>query len=245
MLKNRTPVLLGCLLAGACLAPLAAQADPVVSMDLTGVAGPSLAGVYTDPYYAKIGPANLTLASQFTSQNSYSAAIYCDDYYDEVSTGHIWQATVTNMGELSKGSVDASLMFQNSAQATDYMAAAWLAEQMAWSKLSTTQTELDSYAMWYIFDSNALNGLSSSDHSGAITAYDAALSAVANDDPSAFSDVNIYTPMPSTPGHAGSQEYLAVNAPEPSTLSLALFGLAAVGFAARRRRRVAADTASS
>ena len=138
-------------------------------------------------------------------------------------------------------------MFQSAnpgTQATDYMAAAWLAEQMAWANLAVGQTELDSYATWYIFDSNALNGLTASEQGGAITAYDAALNAVANADPSNFSDVNIYTPIPSTPGRAGSQEYLAVDAPEPSTLSLALFGLGAVAFAARRRRRVSAGSVS-
>jgi len=240
MRKMRNGMLLGCLLAGASVLPLAAQAKPVVSIDLTGVQGSSLNGVYTDPYYAKIGPAGLTTPSEFTAQNSPSTAIYCDDFYDEVSTGQVWQATVTNLGSLSLTSPDPTLMFDgtSAAQASNYMAAAWLAEQIGGGKLSSSQAEIDSYALWYVFDPNALSGLSSSDSSAAQQASADAFLAVANDTPSHFSNVSIYTPLDSTPGSASSQEYLAVSAPEPSTLALALLGVAAIGFAAHRRRAV-------
>src|SRR5579863_7652091 len=99
MRKNRNLMLLGCLWAGACLAPLAAQANPVVSMELTGVNGASLNQVNTDPYYAQIGPAGLTSGSQFNSSNSESVAIYCDDFFDDVNVGQVWQASVTNMSQ--------------------------------------------------------------------------------------------------------------------------------------------------
>lgn len=240
---DRTTILLGCLFAGAGLAPLAAQANPIVSMELTGTKGPSMSGVYTDPYYAKIGPKGLTTASQFTTQNSYTAAIYCDDYFDDVSVGHIWQATVTNLGALSSTSPVTTLMFETTNAATqekDYMAAAWLAEQIAGfnQKLPSgaLKAEQYSYAIWYIFDPSALSALASTNYTAAVDDEGLAFDKVAGDTPGDFSNVNVYTPIPSTPGHAGSQEYLTVSTPEPSTFSLAALGLAAVVLAARRRR---------
>lgn len=244
MRKNRNLMLLGCLCAGMWLAPLAAQANPVVSMELTGVSGASLNQVNTDPYFAQIGPAGLTSGSQFTSANSESVAVYCDDFFDDVNVGQVWQATVTNMGQLSTTTLDTGLMFNGtsaSTQATDYMAAAWLAEQIAGLNQTLPAGQLtaeqDSYALWYIFDTNALAGLSSSDYNAVIADYNAAFAAVATDTPSDFSNVNIYTPLSDSPGSASSQEYLTVNVPEPDTLALLAVGLAAVGWAARRRRR--------
>lgn len=239
--KTKNPILLGCLLASA---SLAAHAGPIVSMELTGVEGPSLGGNDTGPYFAQIGPQGLTQGSQFTAQNSHSAAVYCDDLYDDVSLGQVWQATVTNMSTLSGTVPLTNLMFDTTnagSQETSYMAAAWLAEQITNQNqslpLGQQTAEHDSYALWYIFDPNALTGLSTADGDAAMNAYDAALAAVANDTPQDFSNVNIYTPLDDTPGHADSQEYLSVDAPEPGTLALMTVGLAGLGWVARRRRQ--------
>lgn len=245
MHKYRNLMLLGCVVAGACLAPLAAQANPVVSLELTGVNGASLNQVNTAPYYAQIGPSGLTQGSQFNSSNSTSVAVYCDDFFDDVNVGQVWQATATNVGALSTTVLDTNLMFNGgmtaATQATDYMAAAWLAEQIAGQNqalpLGQLTAEQDSYALWYIFDSSALSGLSPTDTSAIIADYNSAFAAVANDKPGDFFNVNIYTPVDHTPGSADSQEYLTVGVPEPDALALMAVGLAALGWATRRRRR--------
>jgi hypothetical protein len=244
MRNNRNLTVLGWLLVGACLAPLAVQASPVVSMELTGLGNASLDGVYTEPYNAQIGPAGLTNASQFNSANSEPAAIYCDDFYDDVSTGQVWQATVTNMSALSPTSLNTTVMFHDmtpAAQAADYMAAAWLVEQIAAQNQGVPAGQLtgeqESYALWYVFDPAALTGLSSTDYNAAVADYDDAVAAVAGDTPGEFSKVNIYTPLDATPGSASSQEYFSVDAPEPGTLGLMAVGLAGLGWMARRRRQ--------
>ncbi|MGH8318320.1 MAG: PEP-CTERM sorting domain-containing protein [Steroidobacteraceae bacterium] len=244
MRNNKNLILLGCVLAGACLAPLAAHASPV-SMKLTGTEGASLDSIYTDPYYADVSSQYLTKAGQFNSTNSTPLTIYCDDFYDEVNVNQVWQANITNLGDLSKTSALTTLMFDTSdatVQETDYMAAAWLVEAIARNNQPETADEEMSWAIWGIFDSDALSKLKSYNYDDwlAVTGYITnADDDIAGLTPSYFSNVNVYTPLDATPGHAGSQEYFTVTVPEPSTLSLAAAGLALIGFALRRRGRLA------
>ena len=209
------------LLGYAFAAPLVAQATPtsgsIVSMELTGVTGTALGGYYTSPYFASVGPSGLTSASQFTSSNSFSTMIFCDDFLTDVGVGLIWQATVTDMSALSGISSPLStLKFDTtgtaSRQQQAYMAEAWLAEDILGVNQSTsagqTQAAELSYAMWDIFDpSGALSGLSSAERSAALADVSSAYSHIAGDNPSDFSNVYIFTPNPK----GNSQEYLVVD----------------------------------
>ena len=223
------------LLGYAFAAPLVAQATPtsgsIVSMELTGVTGTALGGYYTSPYFASVGPSGLTSASQFTSSNSFSTMIFCDDFLTDVGVGLIWQATATDMSALSGISSPLStLKFDTtgtaSRQQQAYMAEAWLAEDILGVNQSTSagQTKAAelSYAMWDIFDpSGALSGLTSAERSAALADVSSAYSHIAGDNPNDFSNVYIFTPNPT----GASQEYLVVDpfpalVPEPATLSL-------------------------
>lgn len=238
MHHNRNLAVLCSAIAAGAFGPGLAHANPVVTMTLTGVEGPSMGGVYTSPYMATIG-------------SSPGVGIYCDDFLTHVSVGESWQATVTNMGELESitsplqtlkfDTTGTGTPLQNATEQQDqYMEAAWLAEQLSGVDQSTTSGQQEagqlSFAIWGIFDPNALSDISGMDYSNAKSDISAAMTQITMSgytQPDDYSNVSVYTAYP----NAGvSQEYLSVSSvPEPGTLSFFGLGLAAMMWGLRRR----------
>jgi hypothetical protein len=228
-------------LALICLAT-GAMADTTVSMELIGPPpGPSLGGIYTDPYTAIIGAPGQTKQTI----NGVVTSVMCDDFTTDNSTvTPPWQATLTSLYSiLNESSVNKVVKFDNGAGSTvaqqqaDYSVAAYLAIEITNTDQSTaggqeTAGQL-SYALWNVFDSSDPSGplvggfLTGTDLTMAQDDFTQAQQAVASGWTPGSYTVNIYTPSyPSTLDAA--QEFLTVSAPEASTpvlLAADLLGL--------------------
>ena len=243
---------LALLLAGPILFQQVARAD--IAMELLGTPNSNImGGVYTSPY--ELGVGGNPPSVQGTPMN-----LVCDDFTTEISTGEIWSANVYSIMDVTGtgpqkfqhtpnpvtipgvGTSDYTIQQQ-------YNAVAWLAEQLLDGSLGDTSTSyqaaIDSFAIWQIFDSTAVDGyggnvLSSSEQTD-----------VANEMLLAFSqtqlnyNVYIYTPNPAD----SAQEFLGISqnpltqpfifpTPEGSTLTLLAFNsLALLGIVLFVRRR--------
>jgi hypothetical protein len=240
---------------------LRAAQPPTTSVNVTGVEGPVMGGVYTDPYQATLGGVS-------------GVNVICDDYNDNSYIGESWTAYAINLGSLSTYSSDAyytksdpslgsedGVNFTNDAilnQTQAYATAAVLAEDILATNQSTqsgqtTAGEL-SYALWGIFDWQALNptydgGLTSAELSAAKTYLVNAGNLVLQDNLTAnnFSNVTLYswnsalgTPQGCPGICAQPQELLTVQMAEPPAPALLGADLLVIAglFVLLRRRMV-------
>lgn len=201
------------------------------SMDLTSpgssVTGTNvLNGVYVGAYTATI--------------NGVSTPVICDDFADQTYVPEIWTATVNTFSNLS-----GTKWYSQSNSTQLYEEAAYLVQQMMLPANASNSGAVGdiSFAIWDLFDSNALAGLSATDVSN-VNAWLAAAANPSNLAQVNFSDFTIYTPVSpsdaSCPGYPSSacpavppQEFMTYNASEPSFLAilgadLLLFGCALV-----------------
>jgi hypothetical protein len=130
-----------------------------------------------------VGPYSATV-------NGQSTQIICDDFADNTYLNESWTANVTNFTNVGTSNVPMWTSKTNSS--TLYADAAWLATQMFVSANQNTNTEgYLAYALWSLFNPNALTGLSSSQLAG----VEAWLSKIpAGLTPSEFANFFIYTP---------------------------------------------------
>ena len=188
-------------------------------------------GVYVGAYNATV--------------NGQSSKIICDDFSDDTYLNESWTANVTSFSNL--GSSKTPMWTSQNNSSTLYADAAWLATQMlAPANQSNNVQGYLAYALWSLFNPNALKGLSSTQLGGVnywLSMIPAGLT------PSQYANFFIYTPdltksitcgggnCPTAP----PQEFLGfVSAPEGGAALLYLLLAAASCFAAiavRHRRQ--------
>jgi hypothetical protein len=213
-------------LALLCFAPCAIASS---SLTMTGAGNNVMNGVYVGPYYATVnGVAN--------------TAVICDDFADDSYIGHQWNYTANNFSSLGN-----ALWGSQPNYTKNYENAAWLTLRMlALNSNPTNATTVGylSYAIWSIFDSNALNGLNQTQLMG-INGWLGQLPQL-NLTPGQFANFQILTPQGCTPGSCPGQEFLQVM-PEGGSgaIYLLLAGLSCFLAMLVRRRRHAPATSSS
>jgi len=189
------------------------------SLTMTGAGNNVMAGVYVGPYTATVnGVANTT--------------IICDDFADDSVIGHSWNFTTNNFSSLG------SALWGS--QTANYDAAAWLTLQMLSlnsNSNNATQVGYLSFAIWSLFDNNALKYLNSTQLAG----VNAWLGNVpSNLTPGQFANFILLTPQGCTngPGSCPGQEFFMMVPEGGSVLMYLLFaGLACFGAMLLRRRQ--------
>jgi len=163
------------------------------TITMTGAGNNIMHGVYVGPYYATVNGVQNT-------------AVICDDFADDSVIGHSWNFTSNNFSTLGNA------LWGNQTQ--NYEAAAWLTLQMLSlnsNPANATQVGYLSYAIWSLFDKNALNGLNSTQLAGVSSWLG---NVPLNLTTSQFSNFAILTPKDCTPGTCPGQEFLMLRVPE-------------------------------
>jgi hypothetical protein len=210
-------------LALLCFAPCALASS---SLTMTGAGNNVMNGVYVGPYYATVnGIAN--------------TAVICDDFADDSYIGHQWNYTANNFSTLGNALWGS--------QTKNYEDAAWLTLQMLAlnrNPANATMVGYLSFAIWSIFDSNALNGLNQTQLMGVKgwLGQVSQLSLTLDQ----FANFQILTPQGCTAGSCPGQEFFQVMPEGGSNATyLLLAGLSCFGAMLVRRRRHAPATSSS
>ncbi len=243
---------------GLVLCHMPARAD-VTTLHLVSQSGESttLGGVYTSPYAFNNNP---------NSNANAFLLLACDDFATDINFGDYWQANEISLSNVSNPppapkfpaptitQPDGITLITNvpnkPTDAQAYDAAAFLAEQILFpAAINPMAPSLASYAIWQIFDDQAVDSLGSSDRT-TVYSYLATAFSPANDKVNPHYNVTIYTPTTGTTnrpkdknGVAITQEFIGVSVPEAATVTFLGFFLAMSSclFALNRRFRSASQ----
>lgn len=196
------------------------------TLTMTSAGSNTMHGVYVGPYYA-------------TVNGVMNTPVICDDFADDSVVGHTWNFTANTFSTLG------SALWGS--QTSNYEAAAWLTIQMLTlnkNPANATQVAYLSFAIWSLFDKNALSGLTSTQLAGVNNWLNQIPS---NLTASQFSNFVLLTPQGCTngPGSCPGQEFFLITPEGGSAMMyLALAGLACFGAMLFRRRRPASAVGS-
>jgi len=223
-------------LAALCFAGAAfAQDDPFMQLYGLGNGFVPWGDAYVSPYQVLIGVGSTT-----------PVYAICDDFSTDISVGDTWFAIDNSLSSVGTGPLGGPQKFKTPdwpyTIQQEYDAAALLAEDLMQPSNMNDPTLAGeySYAIWSIFDPDALNAVPNGGTPGTgiqgiveSLVNTALADAASGDTPDAT--VSIYTPTP----NGASQEFLVVTpTPEASllgTLGVELMALLGVVFVMRRR----------
>ena len=216
---------------------LAPSAVAQVNMQLTGAGPDNMGGVYVGPYTALV--------------NGVSTQVICDDFVDDTYILEKWQATQTNLLNVTS---DARF----GAKTLLYERGAWLVLQMS-KPANAGESSIGAiqYALWELFapSANPLQRLSGTDLEAAQSWLGKAQEegtgvAFTADELAQFSNFVVYTPIADTASCGGvrcpsapPQEFLALKTPESAALLVLLLDLLALSGVVLVVRRHVAEVA--
>ena len=226
-----------------------------LNLQFTQAKGTNANGVYTGIYNGNLGYG--TPSGQSTSK------FMCDDYFDHISNGEVWQVQEFNYPNLNSPVHDftsASNFYGGMSESKAYWEALWLADQVLdHPNIPDPLASIDSFAIWTLLNKNVLSTLPNCNPNDphCVTKSEVEIAMGLADAAwhldgckhnlekctDAVEGVHIYVPVGWPRGDGRPQEFLSETCPPPSPtpepMSMVLMGsfLSLAGGLMRRKKR--------